>query len=148
MGTNGHSETAADTLVIFGITGDLAKKMTFRALYRLEAGGKLECPIVGVAIDDWTVEQLREHGREAIASTVAEVDEEVMERLLKRIDYVQGDYGDGDTFKRVGEAMSGTDYQDLPAIPDAVASTLDMVASNAAHLAGLLRASCYPGVAA
>ena len=110
MGTNGHSETAADTLVIFGITGDLAKKMTFRALYRLEAGGKLESPIVGVAIDDWTVEQLRDHGREAIASTVAEVDEAVMERLLKRISYVQGDYADAGTFKRLGEAIEGVQH--------------------------------------
>ena len=71
--TNGQAATtpsAADVLTIFGITGDLAKKMTFRALYRLEARGKLDCPIVGVAIDDWDVEQLREHAREAIASTV------------------------------------------------------------------------------
>ena len=60
----------ADVLTIFGITGDLAKKMTFRALYRLEARGKLDCPIVGVAIDEWTTEQLREHAREAIAATV------------------------------------------------------------------------------
>jgi len=110
MGSNGHSETAADTLVIFGITGDLAKKMTFRALYRLEARGKLEAPIVGVAIDDWSTEQLREHGRESIASTVAEVDDETMERLLKRISYVQGDYGDADTFKRVGEAIEGAKH--------------------------------------
>ena len=56
-------------LAIFGISGDLAKKMTFRALYRLEARGKLDCPIVGVAIDDWDDEQLREHAREAIAAT-------------------------------------------------------------------------------
>jgi glucose-6-phosphate 1-dehydrogenase len=33
--------TAADVLVIFGITGDLAKKQTFRALYRLERRGEL-----------------------------------------------------------------------------------------------------------
>ena len=110
MGGSDHTETAADTLVIFGITGDLAKKMTFRALYRLEAGGKLESPIVGVAIDDWTVEQLRDHGREAIASTVAEVDEAVIERLLKRISYVQGDYADADTFKRLGEAIEGVKH--------------------------------------
>jgi len=108
MTSNGaHRDSAADRLVIFGITGDLAKKMTFRALYRLEARGKLELPIVGVAIDDWSTEQLREHGREAISSTVKKVDEEVMERLLKRIDYVQGDYGDAATFKRVGEAIDG-----------------------------------------
>ncbi len=107
MGATNHIDAAADTLVIFGITGDLAKKMTFRALYRLEARGKLETPIVGVAIDDWSVEQLREHGREAIASTVAKVDEAVMERLLQRISYVPGDYADAATFKRVGAAIKG-----------------------------------------
>src|SRR3954447_9046871 len=65
-----HSDANADVLTIFGISGDLAKKMTFRALYRLEAGGKLDCPIVGVAIDDWDDEKLREHARESIAATV------------------------------------------------------------------------------
>jgi len=97
--------SAADVLTIFGITGDLAKKMTFRALYRLEARGKLECPIVGVAIDEWSVEQLREHARESIAATVEDPDEDVFGRLAARISYVQGDYADADTFKRVGEAI-------------------------------------------
>ena len=54
----------ADVLVIFGITGDLARVMTFRSLYRLERRGLLACPIVGVAVDDWTVEHLRDHARE------------------------------------------------------------------------------------
>ena len=48
-----------DVLVVFGITGDLAKVMTFRSLYRLEARGLLDCPIVGVAVDDWSVDDLR-----------------------------------------------------------------------------------------
>jgi glucose-6-phosphate 1-dehydrogenase len=98
-------EAAADVLAIFGITGDLAKKMTFRALYRLEARGKLDCRIVGVAIDEWSVEQLREHARESIAATVEDPDEDVFARLAERISYVQGDYADADTFKRVGEAI-------------------------------------------
>ncbi|HWW67419.1 MAG TPA: glucose-6-phosphate dehydrogenase [Solirubrobacterales bacterium] len=96
---------SADVLTIFGITGDLAKKMTFRALYRLEARGKLDCPIVGVAIDDWDIEKLREHAREAIAATVTDPDEDVFARLAARISYVQGDYADADTFKRVGVAI-------------------------------------------
>ena len=50
----------ADVLVVFGITGDLAKVMTFRSLYRLEMRKLLDCPIVGVAVDDWTVDKLRE----------------------------------------------------------------------------------------
>src|SRR3954451_1963762 len=96
---------AADVLAIFGISGDLAKKMTFRALYRLEAAGKLEVPIVGVAIDDWDDEKLREHAREAIGSSVGSPDEDVFARLAQRLTYVQGDDGDEDTFKRVGEAL-------------------------------------------
>ncbi len=52
---------AADVLVVFGISGDLAKVMTFHSLYRLEQRGLLDCPIVGVAANDWSVDQLRSH---------------------------------------------------------------------------------------
>src|SRR3954471_7225106 len=100
-----HSDTNADVLTIFGISGDLAKKMTFRALYRLEARGKLDCPIVGVAIDDWSMEQLREHAHEAIGSTVDDPDEDVFSRLMERVSYVQGDYGEAETFERVAKAI-------------------------------------------
>jgi glucose-6-phosphate 1-dehydrogenase len=96
---------AADVMTIFGITGDLAKKMTFRALYKLEARGKLDCPIVGVAIDDWSIEQLIDHARAAIAATVTDPDEDVFARLASRIAYVQGDYGEAETFKRVATAL-------------------------------------------
>jgi glucose-6-phosphate 1-dehydrogenase len=51
-GEHGGGDTA-NVLVIFGISGDLARVMTFRSLYRLEARGLLDCPIVGVAFDDW-----------------------------------------------------------------------------------------------
>jgi len=61
-----ESDAGADILVIFGITGDLARVMTFRSLYRLEQRGLLKCPILGVAVNDWTVEQLREHARKCI----------------------------------------------------------------------------------
>jgi glucose-6-phosphate 1-dehydrogenase len=100
-----HTDTAADVLAIFGISGDLAKKMTFRALYRLEARGKLDCPIVGVAIDEWDDERLREHARKAIVDTVSKPDDEVLARLAARLSYVQGDYGDQSTFERVGRAL-------------------------------------------
>jgi glucose-6-phosphate 1-dehydrogenase len=100
-----HSDQAADVLAIFGISGDLAKKMTFRALYRLEERGKLDCPIVGVAIDEWDDEQLRAHARDAIGATVGDPDEDVFARLAARLTYVQGDYADPDTFVRVGEAL-------------------------------------------
>jgi glucose-6-phosphate 1-dehydrogenase len=103
-------EATADVLTIFGITGDLAKKMTFRALYRLEAREMLPCRIVGVAIDEWSVEQLRDHAREAIAATVADPDEDVFSRLAERISYVQGDYADPTTFERVGKEIGKTKH--------------------------------------
>jgi glucose-6-phosphate 1-dehydrogenase len=109
---------AADVLTIFGISGDLAKKMTFRALYRLEAGRRLDCPIVGVAIDDWDTEQLRRHAHEAVGATVKDPDEDVFARLAARFAYVQGDYADPATFERVGEAIGDAErpvfYLEIP----------------------------------
>jgi glucose-6-phosphate 1-dehydrogenase len=95
----------ADVLVIFGITGDLAKVMTFYSLYRLEARRLLDCPIVGVAVDDWTVDDLRKRARESIEAKTDRVDEEVFERLAGRLSYLSGDFTDDATYKRVGEAI-------------------------------------------
>ncbi|BBY61122.1 hypothetical protein MSAR_42580 [Mycolicibacterium sarraceniae] len=77
MPVSAQSPTAADVLVIFGITGDLARRMTFRSLYRLERRGLLNCPIVGVALDDWSSDTLREHARAAIEATGEPVDKHV-----------------------------------------------------------------------
>jgi glucose-6-phosphate 1-dehydrogenase len=100
-------DAAADVLTIFGISGDLAKKMTFRALYRLEAREKLTCRIVGVAIDDWDDEQLHAHAAEAITDTVSSPDRDVLHRLTQRLSYIQGDYGDASTFEKVAKAIEG-----------------------------------------
>ena len=79
------SSGPADVFVAFGITGDLAKVMTFRSLYRLERRGLLNCPVLGVAVDDWTVEHLRDHARAAIAATGEPVDDAVFGRLAARL---------------------------------------------------------------
>ena len=78
----------ADRLVVFGITGDLAKVMTFRSLYRLEQRGLLDCPILGVAVDDWSVDRLVERARESIVGTGEQLDEEVFRRFAARLSYV------------------------------------------------------------
>jgi glucose-6-phosphate 1-dehydrogenase len=103
--TKGHRDKAADVLAIFGISGDLAKKMTFRALYRMEKSGVLDIPIVGVALDDWDDEALRGHAREAVEATVSECDQKSLDSMLARLTYVQGDYGDDATFERVKKAL-------------------------------------------
>src|SRR6187431_935716 len=98
----------ADVLVIFGITGDLARVMTFNSLYRLEARGLLDCPIVGVAFEDWSEDDLREHARKAIETSSGEKpDVKVFNRLAKRFSYVQGDFSDDATYERVGRAIKG-----------------------------------------
>ena len=74
-----------DVFVIFGITGDLAKVMTFRSLYRLEQRQLLDCPIVGVAVDDWSVDQLVERARTSIVGTGEQLDEDVFARLAARL---------------------------------------------------------------
>ena len=100
-------EAAADVLVVFGITGDLARVMTFHSLYRLEQRGLLSCPIVGVAVDAWTVDQLADHARGSIVATGETLDEAVFARLRARLSYVQGDFADPSTYLRVGETIKG-----------------------------------------
>jgi len=97
----------ADVFVVFGITGDLAKVMTFRSLYRLERRGLLNCPIVGVAVDDWSIDQLVQRARDSIVGTGEELDEEVFKRFAERLSYVAGDFGDDKTYERVGKAIKG-----------------------------------------
>jgi glucose-6-phosphate 1-dehydrogenase len=101
------AEQPADVLVVFGITGDLARVMTFRSLYRLERDGLLSFPIVGVAVDDWTRDQLIERARASIVATGEELDPEVFERFAARLSYVRGDFADASTYARVGEAIEG-----------------------------------------
>jgi glucose-6-phosphate 1-dehydrogenase len=104
---NGSPEHQADVFVVFGITGDLARVMTFLSLYRLELRGLLRCPIVGVAVDDWTIERLVQRARDSIVGTGEELDPTVFERFAQRLSYVQGDFGDASTYQRVGEAIKG-----------------------------------------
>jgi glucose-6-phosphate 1-dehydrogenase len=109
----------ADVLVVFGITGDLAKVMTFLSLYRLERRGLLDCPIVGVAGDDWTAGDLRDRARTSIETAGGEpVDEEVFARLAARLSYVGGDFTDAGTYARVdkeiGDARTPVFYLEVP----------------------------------
>jgi glucose-6-phosphate 1-dehydrogenase len=106
-GARAHADatTPAEVLVIFGISGDLAKVMTFRSLYRLERRGLLDCPILGVAVDDWSEEDLRGHARAAIVGTGEPLDEDVFARFAARLSYLHGDFTDAATYERLAEAL-------------------------------------------
>jgi glucose-6-phosphate 1-dehydrogenase len=113
-----HAEHEADALVVFGITGDLARKMTFRSLYRLERRGLLSQPIIGVAVDDWQVEQLVDRARESIQATGEELDDAVFARFAGRLRYVSGDFGDANTYQRLkqelGDLSNPAFYLEIP----------------------------------
>jgi len=93
--------------VIFGITGDLARVMTFRSLYRLEERRLLDCPIVGVAFDDWTKEHLVQRAHDSIVGAGEEIDHTVFERLVGRLSYVHGDFTDDATYADVAKEIEG-----------------------------------------
>lgn len=105
-------------LVLFGITGDLARRHLFSALYSLTAAGKLDMPIVGVASRSWDNAELRRHARESIEKSGVTIDEKVFERLAAKLSYVSGDYRSAQTFtdvaRSVGENVCAVAYLAIP----------------------------------
>ena len=89
----------ADALVLFGATGDLAKRKLFPALYELERDGKLQIPVIGVARSEWTDDDFRERARESVLAADEHADAAVLDPLLQRLDLIQGDYADPDTWE-------------------------------------------------
>jgi glucose-6-phosphate 1-dehydrogenase len=105
---NTVSAEAPDALVIFGITGDLARKMTFGALYRLEAADQLRCPIIGVASDAWSHDQLSAALRKALTDTGEGFDDKTLARLTQRFTYLQGDFTDTGTYTSLATLLQGS----------------------------------------
>ena len=101
------SEQRSDVLVLFGATGDLAHKKIFPALYSMVKRGSLTEPVVGIAYDDWTVEQLVERAHDGIEGALGKVDEAVFKKLAGLLRYVSGDYRSQETFDKLKEALDG-----------------------------------------
>jgi glucose-6-phosphate 1-dehydrogenase len=108
----------ADVLVLFGATGDLAKKKLFPALYDLEELGQLDMPVVGVASSKWTQEVFRDNVESAIRARKSQPDEEVLAKIRDEVHLVVGDYNNPETFKELAEVIK--DYK-LPVIYLAIA---------------------------
>lgn len=97
----------SDAVVLFGATGDLARKKLFPALYHLAVRGGLGVPVIGVARSDWDDAKLREYAAEAIKDAAkGPVDEAGLANLLDNLSYLSGDYGDADTHKRLAEKLT------------------------------------------
>ena len=99
----------SDALVFFGATGDLAYKKIFPALLAMTRDGDLEVPVIGVALSGWSVKQLRQRARASVKQAAKErgerVDPAVFDKLAARLQYVDGDYADPDTYARLKQAL-------------------------------------------
>jgi glucose-6-phosphate 1-dehydrogenase len=111
--TEPHVDTArvntnqpeADALVLFGATGDLAKRKLFPSLYRLEKSGSLHVPVIGVARSDWDTTAFREHARGSIEKHIPDADPAIIDSLCARMELVQGDYSDPETWNSLRSAL-------------------------------------------
>jgi glucose-6-phosphate 1-dehydrogenase len=101
-----HSRTtSADALVIFGVTGDLAHKKIFPALYAMAKHGLLNVPIVGVASSNMSLAELRKRVEDGIRKSGKIDDRPALRLLLSQLHYVAGDYNDSNTFTRLKQAL-------------------------------------------
>ena len=100
---------AADALVFFGATGDLAYKQIFPALQKLAKRGKLEMPVIGVAKSGWNLDQLRARAKDSV-ETHGGLDEEGFAKLIARLKYIDGDYSDPKTFQTLRQELGGAQH--------------------------------------
>jgi glucose-6-phosphate 1-dehydrogenase len=97
----------SDALVVFGVTGDLAHKMIFPALYAMVKRGTLTVPVIGVALPKWSPERLRKRVTDGIKRSGAIDNRRALRHLLSLFKYVSGDYKDPNTFTAIKSAMGG-----------------------------------------
>jgi glucose-6-phosphate 1-dehydrogenase len=100
------AEAKSDALVLFGATGDLAHKKIFPSLYAMVRRGALDQPVIGVAIEEWTIDQLTERARDGIEKEHGKVDSEVFAKLAGLLRYASGDYRDPATFLRLKDTLA------------------------------------------
>jgi glucose-6-phosphate 1-dehydrogenase len=105
-------------MVLFGVTGDLAHKMIFPALYAMVKRGVLHVPVIGVALPNWTLERLHRRIEHSLQRAGGIDDQHAFERLLSLFKYVSGDYKAPATFaaikKALGRARRPAHYLAIP----------------------------------
>jgi len=112
------AEPQSDALVIFGVTGDLAHKMIFPALYAMVKHGTLKTPVIGVAFPNWSLERLHKRVTNSIERAGGVDNKRALAHLLSLIKYVSGDYKDSKTFTAIkgalGKARRPAHYLAIP----------------------------------
>ena len=131
--TNGNP-TQSDALVIFGVTGDLAHKMIFPALYAMAKRGALTVPVIGVAFPDWSKAQLNSRVEDSLKQLGGIDNQDAFQQLLSLFSYVSGDYKDQGTFNALKKALG---YATHPAFYLAIPPSLFKTVIQGLGAAGL-----------
>ncbi len=97
----------SDALVVFGVTGDLAHKQIFPALYAMVKSGELKTPVIGVAFPNWSLERLQRRVTDSIKRNGGIDNKGALKTLLANLSYVSGDYKDPATFAKIKQALAG-----------------------------------------
>ncbi|HUG29536.1 MAG TPA: glucose-6-phosphate dehydrogenase [Candidatus Limnocylindria bacterium] len=97
-----------DALVLFGATGNLARKKIFPSLHRLAGRERLGMPVIGVARSALTDVALAERVRDALAQADRSADDEVFRELAGSLGYVSGNYEDPTLYDRLAARLAGT----------------------------------------
>ena len=118
------SQARSDAFVFFGATGDLGHKKIFPALQALAKRGELDIPVIGVAKDGWTLDQLMARARDSV-ERYGGLDPDAFGRLSRALRYIDGDYGDPETFQRLRRELGGAKHPThYLAIPPALFETV------------------------
>jgi glucose-6-phosphate 1-dehydrogenase len=108
----------SDALVVFGVTGDLAHKQIFPALYAMVKRGELTVPVIGVAFPKWSMERLHRRITDSVERAGGVDDKRALKKLLDGFSYVSGDYNSAETFtgirKALGKARRPAHYLAIP----------------------------------
>ena len=115
----------SDTLVLFGVTGDLAHKMIFPALYAMVKHGDLKVPVIGVAFPKWSLGQLHKRVTDSLKRSGGIDNQRAFRHLLSLLKYVSGDYQDPATFTVIKKELGGaTHLAHYLAIPPSLFETV------------------------
>jgi len=120
-----NDEQRSDALVLFGVTGDLAYKMIFPALYAMAKHGRLTMPVIGVAYSQWSLAQLKQRAEDSIKKHSTLDDPKALNHLLSLLYYVDGNYEDAATFAKLKKSLdAATRPAHYLAIPPALFATV------------------------
>ena len=97
----------SDALVVYGVTGDLAHKMIFPALYAMVKSGALNVPVIGVAFPKWSLERLQKRVTHSIKQSSGIDNKRAFHHLLSLLKYVSGDYNDSKRLRQSSKRSAG-----------------------------------------